>query len=135
MQVALFSTSDTSHLPPLGFLSKGDETLDYLNINHLQHREKEQHGLWSTFLLLYCKDLYSPLSWKSALATEAYSPEILEKIIPLSRPSPAFETYMKLVNTWARAFDEEAIAYATEDLESLYDDAYFEAMELQKELP
>jgi len=42
---------------------------------------------------------------------------------------------MKLVNTWASAFDEEAAAYATEDLESLYDDAYFEALELQKKLP
>lgn len=62
-------------------------------------------------------------------------PEILKKIATLPRPSPSFETYMRLVNIWASAFDEEATAYATEDLESLYDDAYFEALELQRRLP
>jgi hypothetical protein len=62
-------------------------------------------------------------------------PEILKKIVPSSRPTSSFETYMRLVSAWASAFDEEAAAYATEDLESLYDDAYFEALELQKRLP
>jgi len=42
---------------------------------------------------------------------------------------------MRLINTWASAFDEEAAAYTTKELESLYDDAYFEALELQKKLP
>jgi hypothetical protein len=67
--------------------------------------------------------------------TEAYFPAILEKAVAPSRLSPSFETYMQLVNAWASAFDEEAAAYAPEDLESLYDNAYFEALELQKKLP
>jgi len=67
--------------------------------------------------------------------TEAYFPAILEKAVTPSRLSHSFETYMQLVNAWASAFDEEAAAYATEDLESLYDNAYFEALELQKKLP
>ena len=119
MQATSFSTIDTSRLPVFGPPPKDNETLP----------EKERYKVWSAFLLLY------PSPWSSTLTTEAYFPEILEKIVPLPHPSPSFETYMKLVNTWASAFDEEAAAYATEDLESLYDDAYFEALELQKKLP
>jgi hypothetical protein len=62
-------------------------------------------------------------------------PQEWQRDEPPSRPSPSVETYLKLVNTWASAFDEEATAYTTEDLESLYDDAYFEALELQRRLP
>jgi hypothetical protein len=127
MQAPLFSTTDTSQPPALGALSGGNDTLSFP-----KSPEKEPHRVWS-FLLR--ETLYSPFSWSPALTTEAYLPEILEKIVPLSRPSPSFETYMKLVSTWASAFDEEAAAYATEHLESLYDDAYFEALELQKKLP
>jgi hypothetical protein len=119
MQATSFSTIDTPRLPFFGPPPKDNETLPV----------KKLHKIWFTFLLLY------PFSWSPTLTTEVYFPEILEKIVPLSRPSPSFETYMKLVNTWANAFDEEATVYATEDLESLYDDAYFEAMELQKKLP
>lgn len=60
---------------------------------------------------------------------------VLGEITAPHRPSPSFESYMELVNNWATAFDEEAAAHATGDLESLYDDAYFEALELQKKLP
>ena len=124
MQAISFPTIDLSRLPALGSLTRGNETLPSST-----SLEKELHKVWFTFLLLY------PLPWSPTLTTEAYSSEVLEKIVAPSRPSPSFEAYMRLINTWASAFDEEAAAYTTKELESLYDDAYFEALELQKKLP
>ena len=85
------------------------------------------------------------LAWRAIASVNASDVRLLpqatsreairEKIISPYRPSSSFETYMELVSNWASAFDEEAAAHATRDLESLYDDAYFEALELQKKLP
>jgi len=127
MQTTPSSTIGTSQLRVSVPLPKGNETL-----SSPTSPGKESYNIWLIFLLR--EGWHSTYRWSSWLTTEAYS-ELLEKVFPSFHPSPAFETYMKLVNTWANAFDEEVAAYATEDLESLYDDAYFEALELQKKLP
>lgn len=93
----------------------------------------EQQGYWHA------------LTWRAIVSVNASDVRLLPqassrdaalgRITVPYRPSPSFESYMELVSNWASAFDEEAAGHATRDLESLYDDAYFEALELQKKLP
>ncbi|MBM3134939.1 MAG: hypothetical protein FJZ89_06590 [Chloroflexi bacterium] len=127
MQTTPSSTIGTSQLHVSVTLAKGNETLPPST-----SPGKESFNIWLIFLLR--EGWHSTYHWSPRLATEVHL-DLLEKIFPSSHPSPSFENYMQLVNTWANAFDEEAAAYVTEDLESLYDDAYFEALELQKKLP
>lgn len=39
--------------------------------------------------------------------------------------------YMHQIETWAEAYDQEASAMSLAECETLYDDAFFEAMDLQ----
>jgi len=48
---------------------------------------------------------------------------------------PSFRDYMRQVEAWARAYDEQAVLRSSEEFQALYDDAFFEAMDLQEELP
>lgn len=43
-------------------------------------------------------------------------------------------TYMRQVEIWAECYDREAGTMSPEELEALYDDAFFEAMDLEKTL-
>lgn len=43
--------------------------------------------------------------------------------------------YTKKIERWALAFDEETATHSDKDLTTLYDEDYFEAQELQKQLP
>jgi hypothetical protein len=67
--------------------------------------------------------LYTPTH--SSTNDEAKAPQ---KHIDLSE-------YTKKVERWALTFDEETTTHSDKDLTTLYDEAYFEAQELQKQLP
>lgn len=41
------------------------------------------------------------------------------------------DEYMQWVEAGVRAYDQEAITMSLEELEAIYDDAFFEAMELE----
>jgi hypothetical protein len=43
--------------------------------------------------------------------------------------------YMHQVETWANAYDQEALKVSPQELEALYDESFFEAVELANELP
>ncbi len=47
---------------------------------------------------------------------------------------PFLREYMQWVEAGARAYDQEAITMSSKEFEALYDDAFFEAMELENEL-
>ena len=49
--------------------------------------------------------------------------------------SSSFLTYMHQMETWAEAYDQKASVMSLEECEALYDDAFFEAMDLEKKLP
>lgn len=42
--------------------------------------------------------------------------------------------YMCKIEAWAEAYDREAWAMSPEEFEALYDEAFFEAMDLEKTL-
>lgn len=46
----------------------------------------------------------------------------------------AFLEYVRQIEVWADAYDQERIVMSPEELEAIYDDAFFEAMELKKKL-
>ena len=80
-----------------------------------------------------------PAPWEnasvSALCALLPSQSANYEAVPKEYLVPDFRAYMKMVDSWATAFEEEAAPHTAEDIESLYDDAYFEAMELQRRLP
>lgn len=47
----------------------------------------------------------------------------------------SFLNYMRQVEMWAEAYDQETAVMPPEELETLYDDAFFEAMDFKKKLP
>lgn len=42
------------------------------------------------------------------------------------------EAYMRQVRIWAEEYDRDAMVMSLEEFEALYDDAFFEAMDLEK---
>lgn len=44
------------------------------------------------------------------------------------------EAYMRQIEIWAECYDREAVSMSPEEFEALYDDAFFEAMDLEKTL-
>lgn len=62
-------------------------------------------------------------------------PEVLKMLVPSYAVSMSLESHTRRVNELAEAYSREAILYSEADLDALYDDAYVEAMELQKKLP
>lgn len=59
--------------------------------------------------------------------------DVIEDEYPHRRFSVS--NYMRKLETWAEAYDQEAVVMSPEELEALYDDAFFEAMDLEKTLP
>ncbi len=49
--------------------------------------------------------------------------------------SPSDVEYQQLIAEWADAYDQKLGVQAPHQLESIYDDAYYEASDLQQELP
>lgn len=43
-------------------------------------------------------------------------------------------SYMRKIELWAERYDQEAWVMSPEEFEALYDDAFFEAMDLEKTL-
>jgi len=69
-----------------------------------------------------------------ALVTEYIAPlYAIEGEYPHRRFSVS--NYMCKLETWAEAYDQEALVMSPEEFEALYDDAFFEAMDLEKTLP
>jgi hypothetical protein len=54
---------------------------------------------------------------------------------PAASVSPSDVEYQQLVAEWADAYDRQTSALSEEEIAELYDDAYFEALDLQQELP
>ena len=52
-----------------------------------------------------------------------------------SRHRSSFLDYMRQVEIWANAYARETAVITSEETEALYDDAFFEAMDLEKKLP
>lgn len=61
-------------------------------------------------------------------------PEVLKMLVASYPISIASESYARRVNELAEAYSRETVSCSEADLDALYDDAYFEAMELQKKL-
>lgn len=52
-----------------------------------------------------------------------------------SRHRSSFLDYMRQVEIWAEAYAHETVVITSEEIEAIYDDAFFEAMDLEKKLP
>jgi hypothetical protein len=69
-----------------------------------------------------------------ALVTEYVAPlYAIEGEYPHRRFSVS--NYMRTIETWAEAYDQEAAVMSPEELEALYDDTFLEAMDLKMTLP
>ncbi len=54
--------------------------------------------------------------------------------LPISKERASFNRYMSQIAIWASAFDQDRVEMSDKQLDALYDDDYFDAMELQESL-
>jgi hypothetical protein len=104
----------------------GDQ-LDWIEIKGIE-------GLLALWDLLFPPEGHENEELLDALVTEYVAPlYAIEGEYPHRRFSVS--NYMCKLETWAEAYDQEAVVMSPEEFEALYDDAFFEAMDLEKTLP
>ena len=104
----------------------GDQ-LDWIEVKGIE-------GLLALWDLLPLLEGHENEELLDALVTEYVAPLYA---IEGEYPHPGFSVsdYMCKLETWAEAYDQEAVVMSPEEFETLYDDAFFEAMDLEKTLP